>query len=193
MGDLDFDVHQLRALRAGEPGAFSQLARDLGPRLRGLAMRFFRSPAEQEDAVQEALLQVFKAREQIDPLRADTLAGWVMTVAERRMIDVVRAAAVRPQALPEGARVTPTEPAAGRTPEDDARDAQLARVIAELEAKLKPAWRPYFRAVFVEGRDFDDAREALGIGRLRAKYLKKVLLLRLRGHRPLLEVLGLRN
>jgi RNA polymerase sigma-70 factor, ECF subfamily len=185
----DRDVDQIRALRAGNPGAFSQLARDLGPRLRGLAMRFFRSPSEQEDAVQEALLQVFKAREQIDPLRADTLPGWVMTVAERRMIDLVRAASIRPQ----GEAALPTESAGDRTPEDDARDAELARVVGELEAKLKPAWRPYFRAVFVEGRDFDEARERLGIGRLRAKYLKKVLMMRLRGHGPLLEVLGRRR
>lgn len=156
-------------------------------------MMFFRSPSEQEDAVQEALLQVFKAREQIDPLRADTLPGWVMTVAERRMIDLVRAASVRPQALAEGEGAMPPEPVGDRTPEDDARDAELTRVVGELEAKLKPAWRPYFRAVFVEGRDFDDAREVLGIGRLRAKYLKKVLMMRLRGHGPLLEVLGRRN
>lgn len=156
-------------------------------------MRFFRSPFEQEEAVQEALLQVFKARQQIDPLRADALTAWVMTVAERRMIDLVRAASVRPQALAEGEGDLPNEPAAERTPEDDARDAELARIVSALEAKLKPAWRPYFRAVFVEGRDFDEAREALGIGRLRAKYLKKVLMLRLRGHGPLLEVLGRRK
>lgn len=156
-------------------------------------MRFFRSPFEQEEAVQEALLQVFKAREQIDPLRADALNGWVITVAERRMIDLVRAASVRPQALPEAEGAAPAEPASTRTPEDDARDSELARVVGALEAKLKPSWRPYFRAVFVEGRDFDDARDALGIGRLRAKYLKKVLMMRLRGHGPLLEVLGRRK
>lgn len=156
-------------------------------------MKFFRSPFEQEEAVQEALLQVFKAREQIDPLRADSLAGWVMTVAQRRMIDLVRAASARPQSLSGGEGAQLTEPAAERTPEDDARDAELARVVGALEAKLKPGWRPYFRAVFVEGRDFDEARAALGIGRLRAKYLKKVLMMRLRGHGPLLEVLGRRN
>lgn len=184
MGDADVD--QVRRLRAGEAAAFRELASRLAPRLRAAAMRYFRSPFEQEEAVQEALLQVFKVRDQLDPLRADTMDVWVMTVAERRMIDLQRSAAARPASADEPVPETPAE----RTPEDDARDAELRAVVASFEEKLKPAWRPYFRAVFVEGRDFDEARVALGLGRLRAKYLKQVLLGRMRRHRPLLEALG---
>jgi RNA polymerase sigma factor (sigma-70 family) len=156
-------------------------------------MRFFRAPFEQEEAVQEALLQVFKAREQIDPLRADTLTGWVMTVAQRKMIDLVRASSARLPTVVAEEEGDEVEAVMERTAEDEAHGTECVRAVAELEARLKPAWRPYFHAVFVEGRDFDEAREALGIGRLRAKYLKKVLLARLRRHAPLLELMGRRQ
>lgn len=181
----DFDVDHVRALRSADAVAWSRLASVLAPRLRAAAMRYFRSPFEQEEAVQEALLHAFRARDQLDPLRCDTAAGWVMTLADRKMIDLQRAASSRPR----GSDAELPEPVFEHTPEDAARAAQCARVVADLEAKLKPAWRPYFHAVFVDGRDFDEAREALGIGRLRAKYLKQVLLARLRRHAPLLELL----
>ena len=63
-------------------------------------------------------------------------------------------------------------------------------VMTSFEEKLKPAYRPYFRAVFLEGRDWEDARLSLGLSRLRTKYLKSVLLKLLQRHGPLLELLG---
>lgn len=66
-------------------------------------------------------------------------------------------------------------------------------MLERFEAKLKPAYRPYYRAVFVDGHDWDEARLALGLSRLRAKYLKSVLLKLLQRHGPLLELLGRRD
>lgn len=186
----DFDAERVRALRAGDGAAFADLARQLGARLRAMAMRYFRTPFEQEEAVQEALLHVFKSREHLDPLRADTVAPWVLKVAQRKMIDLQRASASRPQLAEDDALPDLASP---QSPEDEAFRAELRQVIDQLEAKLKPAWRPYFRAVFIEGQDFDEAREQLGLGRLRAKYLKRVLMRSLRRHRPLLEALERRS
>jgi DNA-directed RNA polymerase specialized sigma24 family protein len=67
---------------------------------------------------------------------------------------------------------------------------ELKAVLERFEEKLKPAYRSYFHAVFVEGRDWEEARVELKLSRLRTKYLKSVLLKLLQRHGPLLEVLG---
>lgn len=150
-------------------------------------MQVFKSPFEQEDAVQEAFAQVFQNLEAIDPVRVESLPGWVVTTARNRIVDLARQK--RPELvaeIPEDVEVE--EPRGPR----QVANAQLAAVLAAFEAKLKPAYRAYYRAVFVEGHDWDDARVALGLSRLRAKYLKSVLLKLLRRHGPLLEHLGRR-
>jgi hypothetical protein len=68
--------------------------------------------------------------------------------------------------------------------------AELQGVLARFEEKLPPKHRTYFHAVFVDGREWEDARVALGLSRLRTKYLKSVLVKRLQRHAPLLELLG---
>ena len=80
-----------------------------------------------------------------------------------------------------------------QAPLQQAADAQLLELLSRFEEKLKPAWRAYFRAVFVEGKDFDEARAVLGLARLRARYLKLVILRALRRHQPLQEYLGKRG
>lgn len=155
-----------------------------------MAMTYFASPFEQEDAIQEAFALLFRRREAIDPMRADSVASFILTLARRRMIDLLRARKVEP--LPEELgeeELVDEEP----DPTQRVADRELTELFERFERRLKPAHRAFFHAVFVEGRDFDEARAALGLGALRAKYLKSVLLRRLRQHRPLLEHLGLRG
>ena len=177
------DAEFLRSLRSGHPSAFAEVVKEFTPGLRRMAMGYFRSPFEQEDAVQEAFAHLYKQRLEIDPLRGAAFVGFVLTLARRKMIDLFRAR--RPaDALP------PEEPGEMRGPEQEATDRELKGLLAHFEERLKPQFRSFFRRVFVDGDDEALAREALGIGRLRAKYLKKVVLARLRQHRPLLEFLG---
>lgn len=149
-------------------------------------MQYFRSPFEQEDAVQEVFTHLYAHVEALDPLRAESLPGWVVTTARNKLLDLAR------QKRPE-AHVELTEHDGG---EEDARGPELVAseelkaVLARFEEKLSAKHRSYFRAVFLEGRDWDEAREALGLSRLRTKYLKAVLLKRLQKHGPLLELLG---
>ncbi len=150
-------------------------------------MRYFQSPFEQEEAVQEAFLQLHRAREAIDPLRSGELEHYVLTLARRKMIDLWRARKSEP--LPEELTEAHWEDDA-RSLDEGVLSGELKEVLERFEARLKPAYRPFFRAVFIDGRDFDEAQKVIGLGRLRAKYLKKVLLGRLRRHGPLLELLG---
>lgn len=148
-----------------------------------MAMGYFRSPFEQEDAIQEAFVHLFRQRMQIDPTRTEEFAGFVGTLARRKMIDLFRAR--RPDA-----ELPAEEPAGEGGPEEDAANQELKLLLAQFEERLKPGFRAFFHRVFVEGEDEALVRPALGVGKLRAKYMKKVLLGRLRRHRPLLDYLG---
>lgn len=151
-----------------------------------MAMGYFRSPFEQEEAVQESFVQLFRQRERIDPLRGDDLTGFVVTLARRKMIDLFRARRPMETELP------PEEPSEQISPEDEAVRTELKGLLSGFEERLKPEFRPFFRRVFVDGEDEEVARAALGLGRLRAKYVKQVVLRRLRQHQPLLAFLGRR-
>ncbi len=149
-------------------------------------MQYFQSPFEQEDAVQEAFTHLYAHLDAVDPLRAESLPGWVVTTARNRILDLAR------QKRPE-VHLEMTE-ALGGDEEPQGPEAvvasELRDVMAHFEEKLKPAYRPYFRAVFLEGLDWEVARVSLGLSRLRTKYLKSVLLKLLQRHGPLLEILG---
>lgn len=150
-------------------------------------MQFSQSPFEQEDAVQEAFAHVYAHLDAIDPLRAESLPGWVVTTARNRMLDLAR------QRRPGQQSVELTEELGGEAeaagPEAVVSE-ELKGVLARFEEKLKPAYRPYFHAVFIDGREWEEARVALKLSRLRTKYLKSVLLKLLQRHGPLLEILG---
>lgn len=149
-------------------------------------MQYFQSPFEQEDAVQEAFTHLYAHLDSVDPLRVESLPGWVVTTARNRILDLAR------QRRP-GVSLEVTEEVGG---EEEPRgpelvvSAELREVMTRFEERLKPAYRPYFHAVFVEGRDWEEARVELGLSRLRTKYLKSVLLKLLQRHGPLLEILG---
>lgn len=148
-------------------------------------MQYFRSPFEQEDAVQEVFTHLYAHLDAVDPLRAESVPGWVVTSARNKLLDLAR------QRRP-GEPVEVTEDVAvdeGPTGTERVVSAELQAVLARFEEKLKPAYRAYFRAVFLDGRDWEDARVTLGLSKLRTKYLKSVLLKLLQRHGPLLEIL----
>ncbi len=186
----EFDASFLRLVRQGDAEAFAVLVRVFGPRVRRMAMHYFRSPFDQEEAVQEVFLLLHRQREAIDPLRSAELAGFILTLGRRRMVDLLRARRTEPiaQELQDDAWTDETE-----APLQQAADAELRELMSRFEEKLKPQYRAYFRTVFIEGKDFDEARDVLGLARLRARYLKLMVLRALRRHPPLLEYLGKRG
>lgn len=149
-------------------------------------MQYFQSPFEQEDAVQEAFTHLYAHLDSVDPLRVESLPGWVVTTARNRILDLAR------QRRP-GVSLEVTEELGGDEEQQGPErvvTAELREVMTRFEERLKPAYRPYFRLVFIEGRDWEEARVELGLSRLRTKYLKSVLIKLLQRHGPLLEILG---
>ena len=182
---LSLDPTFVRALRQKDAAAFEALVRAFVPKVRRMAMQYFSSPFEQEDAVQEVFAHLYAHLDAVDPLRTESLPGWVVTSARNKLLDLVR------QRRPEQP-VEFTEELGGDEPSRGPElvvTGELKDVLTRFEEKLKPAYRPYFHAVFLEGRDWEDARVELKLSRLRTKYLKSVLLKLLQRHGPLLELL----
>ena len=80
--------------------------------LRAVALRMLGSSHEADDAVQEAWLRLSRT----DADAVDNLAGWLTTVVSRVCLDMLRARATRPEALPDAA----PDPVTVASPEDEA-------------------------------------------------------------------------
>jgi RNA polymerase sigma-70 factor (ECF subfamily) len=74
--------------QGGDRNAYRTLLRDITPRLRALASRYFTDRSDAEDTVQDVLLTVHAIRHTYDPDRP--FGPWLVTIANRRIIDRLR-------------------------------------------------------------------------------------------------------
>ena len=74
--------------------------------------------------------------------------------------------------------------------EEAAERAELMREVQSFRMRLQPRWRSFFDLYFVEGLDYEEIAKRLAIGKLRCKYMRKVLALRARRSKPLMAALG---
>ena len=75
-------------------------------------------------------------------------------------------------------------------PRQVAEARELEAAVAEFTAGLAPDWRAFFELHFVQGLDYAEVSAALGVGKLRCKYMKKVLAARARRSAGLWAALG---
>lgn len=186
---LTLAVATLRRFKQGEATAFAEVVRAFTPLMRGVAGRYWRGTFEREEAMQEIWLHVFRHRDALDLARADAFAGWLAVLARRRCIDLLRQ---RVDLVPLD-EVGEAEALAWLTAPAEARaveDAELAHAVSVFKAKLEPAWRQFFELHFVEGLDYAEIGARLKIGKLRCKYMRKVLSERARRNAPLMAALG---
>ena len=92
----------LQRCAAGDRGAFEHVYKSQAPRLYGLALSITRQPSSAADAVQEALLQVWRNAARFDPARGHA-ESWLIGLVRYRALDIARKhAREAPQdALPE--------------------------------------------------------------------------------------------
>ena len=88
-GDVLSDL--LRRSAKGDQQSFAQLYDATSSRVFGLALRVVRDPAQAEEVVQEAFLEVWKTSTRFDPERGSALS-WLMTICHRKAVDRVRSA-----------------------------------------------------------------------------------------------------
>jgi RNA polymerase sigma factor (sigma-70 family) len=124
-------------------------------------------PVDADDAWSEAFLSALKAYPEL-PAHANVEA-WLVTIAHRKAIDVIRSAARRAVPVAE----IPHQPASGRA---DDRDLDLSRSLAALPDKQRfavayhyLAGLPYGEVAAIVGGSIDAARRAAadGIANLR--------------------------
>jgi RNA polymerase sigma-70 factor (ECF subfamily) len=160
--------------RLGERAAFLAVYEAHGGAVRALVSRYFSSPFEREEAVQEAWLQVHRVAASFDAERGELLP-WLRTIAANRCKELLRARGRRPDA-----RVELADDAldARPSPEDEARDARVRAAVTRFEARLSEDEAKVFRLSLVEERTHDETARAAGVSVRRCKYLRMKLLLR---------------
>jgi RNA polymerase sigma factor (sigma-70 family) len=152
---------------------FEQIVAEYGP----MVLRVCRAvvgPDDAEDAWSETFLSALKAYPRLD--EHANVEAWLVTIAHRKAVDVIRAAARRP--LP--AADPPERPAREGRPEE--WDGDLWAALAALPSKQRAvvayhylAGLPYAEIAEITGGTTDAARRAAadGIKTLRATYLTR--------------------
>lgn len=145
----------------GDPRAFEQLFRQLAPAVRHCVGRWIYDAALAEDLVQETFLRVHRGRHQY---RLGAPVGpWVLTIARRLCIDLLRRADRREGVSPTGE--LPERPlwAEGGGVEDmDDAAALVAEVRAAIDA-LPVGMRSVVSLHHLDGRSLAEVAVALGI------------------------------
>ena len=83
------DDELLSLVAERDEAAFAELYDRFGAPSYGLALRILRDPALAEDAVQEALLAIWRSADRFRPDRGAARA-WVLALVHRRAVDLVR-------------------------------------------------------------------------------------------------------
>lgn len=81
----------LKRAARGDQAAFAELYDATASRLYGLAVRVVRDPAQAEEVVQEAYLDVWRTSARFDSDRGSALS-WLLTICHRKAVDRVRSA-----------------------------------------------------------------------------------------------------
>jgi RNA polymerase sigma-70 factor (ECF subfamily) len=108
-----------------------------------------------EDVAQETFLRVFRALPKFDPNRAGRLSSWILTIATRLALDVLRRRPIPVQDVRdhEQQRVRGTGPDRG----------VIGEVIARAVARLSPDHRAVLLLREVYGLDYDEIARALAV------------------------------
>jgi RNA polymerase sigma factor (sigma-70 family) len=164
----------LERFRRGDREAFVTVYEAHALELRPLAARFFPSPFEREEAVQEIWLQVHRMCHAYDPARGP-VGAWLRAVAVNRCREILRARGRRPEPLES---VEDDDLTAPSDPEADVRAARVREAVARFSAGLAGDEAGVLRLSLVEERPHDEVASALGISARRCKYLRMKLLAR---------------
>jgi RNA polymerase sigma-70 factor, ECF subfamily len=150
------DEDLLAAFVAGDGSAFAALVERYERRVLGICLRYFRDPADAEDAAQEAFVALYR--------RAGTFRGgaalstWMYRVTTNACNDLARRRSRRPQAADQAA---PDLELAD--PRDEVGEHLLRMELREALDALDPAHRRAVVGHTVEGRPYHELAEAEGV------------------------------
>ena len=149
----------LERVRRGDEQALAALYDRYTPLLYSVALRILRRPADAEDAVQDAWLQVWKRASSYDPGRG-ALAAWLLTVVRTRALDRYRSLASRGRAesrVEAEDQVAPIE-----DPTRRASERQVGGRVREALAQLNASQRQVLEIAYFEGLAQSEIAERVG-------------------------------
>ncbi len=159
------DEHELlaRSLRR-DPDAFGQLVERYASSIVSLAYRMVGERADAEDVAQETFLAAFKA---LPTFRADArFSTWLYRIAMNKCKDWLRARRARQDSIEEEAQEAWAELAVDRvTPERALTQKQVADHLERAIQKLPPLYREAFVLKHVEGLDYEEMEQIVGVNR----------------------------
>lgn len=158
---------------AGDREAFAEIFDRLHRDLHGLVRRFFRGAFDQDEAMQEVWIKLYRMRGRFDVNRAAEFVPWVRQVARNRCLDLLKSRG-RSHEVP----VAEVEAGASTAPSQVTRvqEGRLRQAIERIIARLDEEQQRFFSLCFVEERSHEEIAAELGITERRSKYLKKKLL-----------------
>jgi len=145
--DQERDVQCLKRIQAGQSGALAELYDRYTPLLYPLALRILRSPADAEDALQDAWIQVWKRAANYDSRRGP-VAAWLLTMIRTRALNRYRSKASRDRAE---SRVEVDPLATPDEPTDSAIQSQLGTRVRRALGELTPQQRQVLEIAYFGG------------------------------------------
>lgn len=184
------EPEQIRRFRQGDPDAFAAVVDAFDPLVRGVVRRLFASTFEQDEAMQEIWLHLFRRREAVDVNRLDAFPGWVAATARHRAIDYARQLGRSRQEVATADLERELQPVVELY--HPAEAAALRAAVQEFKAKLKgEQWRRFFELHFEKELSVAEASSALGLSVARGAYLRLAIIKRGRRSPGLRRALGL--
>ncbi len=154
---------------AGDREAFLHVFDALKDTVFYQARRFFPRPFDQEEAFQEAWLQVYRRRSAFDVNRHKELGGWVRKVARNRCLDLLKAKG-RGRELPVE---EPEAPPTRASQHEDLAGARLREAVEAFVARLDEEQQRHFALCFAQELSHEEVARQMDITVRRSKYLKK--------------------
>jgi RNA polymerase sigma-70 factor, ECF subfamily len=149
-------VTAVEAARAGDPAALEELLRERRTEVVRYAMRLCISPADAEDATQEALLALAQYIRALREVAA--LSRWLFLAVRTHCMRLAR------RSLRYALSLDDTPPTLeGASAEDQLVDRQLRHRLARIISELDPIYREVLLRRDVLGEPARDAAEALGL------------------------------
>lgn len=154
-GEID-DLTLARA-RAGDEVARTALVDRYQRRLYALVARLMVTRPELiDDLAQESFVKVLRGLPGFDPLGPARLSTWILTVATRTCLDVLRAKRPNTESIPESL-------ASPSNPEDETARRQAGRLVEEAMSRLSEEMRAVVVLRAYHEFDYHEIAAALGL------------------------------
>ncbi len=159
---------------AGDRAAFGAVFDCLHGDLYRLVRRYFRGAFDQEEALQEVWLKLYRMRDRFDVSRHEEFVPWSRQVARNCCIDLLKARG-RSHEIP----VAETEASCDASQVAAMAGQQARQALAAFVGGLSQQEQRFFGLCFVDELSHEEIARGMDISVRRSKYLKKKLLARM--------------